>query len=78
MNAEKEYRSKDVVDDVGDMIDRYDIAGKIYDAIVNEYEIEPTVQQCMEIWHWLRIELDRMISRHVFAVGQSEGWDVED
>lgn len=78
MNVAKECGRNQVVDDVGDMMDGYDIAGRIYDVIVEEYGIEPTVQQCMKIWHWLRIELNGMIRRHVFAVGQSEGWDVED
>ena len=78
MNGAKECRRNKVIDDVGDMMDGYSIASMIYDEIVEQFGFEPTVEQCLGIWHWVQIELKSMILRHVFAIGRSEGWDEKD
>lgn len=39
-----------VVDDVGDWLDQYLIAGQIYDEIVEEWGIEPCAEHVKEAW----------------------------
>ena len=52
-----------LVEDVGDWIDQYNIAHLILEAIHDELDIKPTVDQCQQVWYRVLYELPDLISQ---------------
>lgn len=52
-----------IVEDVGDWVDQYNIAWLVYDAIKEEFGIEPTLAQCQDVWYRTLDQLGELIAK---------------
>ena len=50
-----------IIEDVADWIDQYNIASLVYDAIKEEFGIEPTGEQCQDVWYRVLDQLAHLI-----------------
>ena len=60
-----DVQAKAVLDEVGDWIDTACIAELVFEAIRDQYNILPTVEQCREVWLRILDQLGEDVSRCV-------------
>jgi len=60
-----EKSRRQVIDNIGDRIDQYEIAELIYEAIKDQFGIQPTEQHCWDVWYRVLDELGDLIATRV-------------